>query len=463
MSSQKRAGFTIIELLIVVVVIGILAGISIMGYGAWRKNVATAQVKNDLNAIAAAMESARNFNSNYPTTLPTNVHASDGVTLTLDPGSTTTSFCVDATSTTDDGILYYVDSLSRDKGPQVGTCATRTGLPVPGAPGSFVIDSASSSQVSLSWTAGSYASTYTVQCAQDAAYIVSFKEAVGIAGLTTTITGLEGYSSYVCRIKSVNTTGVSSWISASVSTTNTTAPSSLIAVASSSSVTQIDLTWGAVAGATNYTIDRATDAAFTLNLVSAPSGGPTTSYASTGLSAGTRYYYRVKALANGVTSAWSSSTNSLTKLPVCSEIGSGRFKIVARHSGKILDVVGASTADGARIQQNTYSSGAHQQWDVVSLGGGQYNIFNAASNKILEVGGASSADGANVNIWSLSPPSAIYQRWNISATDSGYCKVLNANSGKTLDVAGASSADGANIAQYPYGGATWDQFSFQYP
>ena len=40
----------------------------------------------------------------------------------------------------------------------------------------------------------------------------------------------------------------------------------------------------------------------------------------------------------------------------------GYFQLVARHSGKCLDVVSANTADGADIQQYTCGTGTNQQW-----------------------------------------------------------------------------------------------------
>lgn len=42
--------------------------------------------------------------------------------------------------------------------------------------------------------------------------------------------------------------------------------------------------------------------------------------------------------------------------------GSGYLRLVARHSGKCLDVTGWSTTDGARLEQWTCHGGANQQW-----------------------------------------------------------------------------------------------------
>ena len=70
-TTKQRNGFTIVEILVVIVVISILATISIVSYGAWKKSTAVAQVKSDLNGVASATESARTFGNGYPLTLPT--------------------------------------------------------------------------------------------------------------------------------------------------------------------------------------------------------------------------------------------------------------------------------------------------------------------------------------------------------------------------------------------------------
>ncbi|SNS25990.1 Ricin-type beta-trefoil lectin domain-like [Streptosporangium subroseum] len=40
----------------------------------------------------------------------------------------------------------------------------------------------------------------------------------------------------------------------------------------------------------------------------------------------------------------------------------GHYQLKARHSCKCLDIVNASTADGADIQQYTCGGGTNQQW-----------------------------------------------------------------------------------------------------
>lgn len=50
------------------------------------------------------------------------------------------------------------------------------------------------------------------------------------------------------------------------------------------------------------------------------------------------------------------------------------YVLVNRNSGKVLDVYGRATNDGARISQYTRNDGAWQQWQFVDSGGGYYRL-----------------------------------------------------------------------------------------
>jgi hypothetical protein len=85
------------------------------------------------------------------------------------------------------------------------------------------------------------------------------------------------------------------------------APTGLAASAVSSS--QINLTWGASAGATGYEIERSQNAASGFAEVGTAT---TTSYSDTGLTAGTTYYYQVIATGGGNSSAASNTASATT-------------------------------------------------------------------------------------------------------------------------------------------------------
>ena len=65
---KKYQGFTIVELLIVIVVIAILAAISIVAYNGIQQRARDAQRKNDIATITKAMELYYTDNGSYPPT-----------------------------------------------------------------------------------------------------------------------------------------------------------------------------------------------------------------------------------------------------------------------------------------------------------------------------------------------------------------------------------------------------------
>lgn len=124
-SKRANLGFTIVELIVVITVVGLLAGLSVIGYSSWRSATQTAQIKSDLNSVAAAMESSRNYNNSYPSSIPSSALPSSGSIIVIDPASTSTNYCVDGTIPANSSITFYIASESKDKGPQQGTCASR--------------------------------------------------------------------------------------------------------------------------------------------------------------------------------------------------------------------------------------------------------------------------------------------------------------------------------------------------
>ncbi|CAL9334366.1 hypothetical protein SUDANB96_00141 [Streptomyces sp. enrichment culture] len=128
------------------------------------------------------------------------------------------------------------------------------------------------------------------------------------------------------------------------------------------------------------------------------------------------------------------------------------YVLVNRNSGKALDVSGASTADGARVNQWTRSDGANQQWQFVDSGGGYYRLKARHSGKVLDVAGASTADGAAIQQWA--DHNGANQQFRLADSDAGHVRLINRGSGKAVEVQGGSTADGGNVVQYSdWGGA----------
>ena len=64
--SSRRSGFTIVELLIVIVVIAILAAISIVAYNGIQARAREVQLSSDINAIKKTMELYKANDGQYP-------------------------------------------------------------------------------------------------------------------------------------------------------------------------------------------------------------------------------------------------------------------------------------------------------------------------------------------------------------------------------------------------------------
>jgi endoglucanase len=79
----------------------------------------------------------------------------------------------------------------------------------------------------------------------------------------------------------------------------------------------------------------------------------------------------------------------------------GFYRISPVHApSKGLDVSDFSSEDGANIQLWEYWGGECQQWKINDTGDGYYQIEARHSGKLLEVVGASSENGANAQQWS---------------------------------------------------------------
>lgn len=128
---RTRNGFTIVELVVVIAVIGILAAITVIGFGAWRVSVAETEVKNDLLSVQAGMEDARNRTDAYPVfTTGTQFNGTNStraifkqsanVTITYSSGNAT-DYCITAQSTEESSVVMRID-ISASSTPQAGSC-----------------------------------------------------------------------------------------------------------------------------------------------------------------------------------------------------------------------------------------------------------------------------------------------------------------------------------------------------
>jgi hypothetical protein len=134
------------------------------------------------------------------------------------------------------------------------------------------------------------------------------------------------------------------------------------------------------------------------------------------------------------------------------EIAGGQVTdIVGRVSGKCVDVVSGSTADGAEVIQYDCHGGLNQQWRLQDAGGGYVQIISQASGKCLDIASASTANNARAVQWTCN--GGANQQWQVRTVSGGYVEIVARHSGKCLDVVSASTANSARLQQYDcYGG-----------
>lgn len=120
---KQQFGFTIVELLIVIVVIGILAAITIVAFNGVSQKARVATIQSDLEGSAKQLESYKigtSTNEQYPADLSTAaLKASAGTTYSYNINTDSNTYCLSATN---GGTTYSV--VSGNSTPQTGDCTT---------------------------------------------------------------------------------------------------------------------------------------------------------------------------------------------------------------------------------------------------------------------------------------------------------------------------------------------------
>lgn len=135
---MRHDGFTIVELLIVIIVIAILAAISIVAYTGIQRKAAETALKSDLTQAGKQLALEQVEQGTYPGTDSTTTNGSP--TLTPSPRTTFQytrtnngqDYCLTATSSTSGIPAYHISATTQT--PTEGTCPGHTG-PVTGGGG----------------------------------------------------------------------------------------------------------------------------------------------------------------------------------------------------------------------------------------------------------------------------------------------------------------------------------------
>lgn len=344
-------GFTIIELLVVVSVIGILATISLVGFNRYQADSRDAQRSSQATILAEALEKYYDKNGEYPscnamTDIASNVvdntlvgtnpevlvapQAASDQTNSIDfctsitPSTPTDSFAYvgDGTSTcsTGDACLQYTLQYKEESTNTIKTITSRrqTSVCTSGDITNLSATTFSFAQVNLSWTAIGGATTYNIESATNATFTTGLAQTTSSTN-SASVTGLTLGTLYYFRVQPASATASCNWSNTSSATTYTLdTPDGAAVPDPAAPASQLKLTWSPITNATSYTVDYNStgDVDGTGRLTSPISTTGTSPFVVSGLSAGSTRYFKIRANASGYTSGWSATDSATTTVPV---------------------------------------------------------------------------------------------------------------------------------------------------
>ncbi|HEY9328710.1 MAG TPA: RICIN domain-containing protein [Streptomyces sp.] len=194
---------------------------------------------------------------------------------------------------------------------------------------------------------------------------------------------------------------------------------------------------------TSAPTDSAQQWAFTK--LSATDWGNTAAFRLTNVKSG-----RALAVSDGALTLASPGTSQAQQW-IRSTTGDGHNTLINSATGRLLDVSGSSTADGAPVGVYPPTTGANQSWAFADAAPDVWSPLSFRhSSQCLDVNGAAAGDGAAVAQYSCN--GGMNQQWSLRSTGGGYVNAVARHSGKCLDVSGESMSDGAEVVQYACNG-----------
>jgi prepilin-type N-terminal cleavage/methylation domain-containing protein len=383
----RRRGFTLVEIIIVIVVIGILTTIVALGMSLYLAEGRDAQRASGTSAISEALEGYYDKNGEYPScaALTANGQSVSQLLNGLDAevlvapkatGSTTNSLSCSVLDTSTNDFYEY-------KGDGSTTCTTgggclsytlryreeRTGdiveinsrrnasISTSGKP-ALTASGTGLTQVSSNWNAVPNALNYTLQVATNSSFstIVSTKT---ITGYADTNNSLAYNTTYYLRVKANGGASTGDW---SNTVTATTKSLSAPTISITGGATSVAVTWSAVTSASSYTVQIATNSGFSAGVQNFSVTGTTRTINS--LAAGTTYYAHVRAVWNGNNGPWSSTASAST----APSAPTGVSISAAMSGNSAVGTASASCAQGSVQYQlrtrntNTSTAGSWSSW-----------------------------------------------------------------------------------------------------
>jgi len=352
---RMSRGFTIIELLVVVSVIGILATISLIGFNRYQADTRDSQRSSQATILAEALEKYYDKHGEYPSCTSITSDANT-VTTAILPGLQTDTLvtpqdpnvednsikCQDLTTSDPDIFAYVGDGSSicstgnaclsytlKYKEESTGTIKTlpsrrQTSICTSADISDLAATTFSFQQVNLAWTAVGGATSYNIRYSTNQ----TMTGATSFTPSTTNsaqVTGLTLGTLYYFQVQPSTGSTSCNWSNTPSATTYTLdTPDGSAIPDPAAPASQLKLTWAAVTNATSYTVDYNSTGSVdgsgrlasptTLTSVTTPAA--TSPLVITGLTAGTTKYFKIKANAASYTSGWSAVDSATTTVPV---------------------------------------------------------------------------------------------------------------------------------------------------
>jgi len=142
----------------------------------------------------------------------------------------------------------------------------------------------------------------------------------------------------------------------------------------------------------------------------------------------------------------------------------GRYLLVNRNSGKVMEVAGGATTAGANVRQNANLNQNHQHWNVTPVDsriGGDFSYFTITavhSGKSLDVLNWSLSNGGNIIVWD--DAKGANQQWFLEYAGDGWFYIRSRHSAKCIEVLNSSTANLANVQQRDVVGTANQQWRF---
>ena len=153
--------------------------------------------------------------------------------------------------------------------------------------------------------------------------------------------------------------------------------------------------------------------------------------------------------------------NSSIAIPPTVYIPDGVYTLSNQASTKNMDVLSASTANGASVGIYTKNNTAAQRWIIRQQPDGYYSLTNVNSGKVLDVTGGSRNTG--VKLQTYTDNSTCAQRWSF-VSDNSNVSLLNKCTQLAVDVTNGNTTNSTKLQTYIYNGTNaqrWDLSSFE--